>query len=283
MTAKPIDPHELKQLLKEYGSLPRGIEALKEEKAKLEAAVQGLKELQVIKTKLVQEKADLEHEVESLVELKAKLEKDENLFEDKIKECKASVQKLKTEISELKRKQSVLEKEIEKREQRRNFLIEELKPLEDNRKVKQNLDNEIAKTKASLEDLENMLKAESRKIEIFNAFLGLIRATNWQELDLFSAALPGFLKESREKQYSVELLKKYIIDRLTGKTANLLSCRNCGAEFVVNKVPEYSGYQCPVCHMSISIYTKIDLADILSAQINTPNVNETGKPLPGSK
>lgn len=231
MTTRPIDQEKLKALLLEYGSLAKANDALKKEKAILETEVQHLQELKAEKTQLVQEKAQLETSIRSLAELKTKLANNNEILDRKTKSYEKSVSELKTEVEGLERKKSAIGKEISDREQRRRYLTEELKPLEENLKLKSDLDEKIAEATVRLKSLETRLEGERERFEVFDAFLGLIQAGDWHQLELFSNILPAILKESREKSYSVDILRNHIINRITGKTVNILSCGNCGAAF----------------------------------------------------
>ena len=280
MIAKAFNPEKLKDLLHEYGSLANAIEVLEKEKASLETEVQHLQGLKAEKADLMQKNSQLETEVQSLAEFKAKLDEDTQLRAKEMTGCETSVSHLKAEIKNWRREKSALQQEIEEREQRRNCLIKELKPLEKNIKFKEDLDREIGKATVRLESVETRLKAEARRLEVFDAFLALVQAGDWHELQLFSSILPDLLRESQEKSYSVETLRNHIVNYLAGNTSNVLSCGSCGAEFFVNGPPRYSSYQCPSCHMSIMVRTKVELADILRSLLHRP---DAGEPPPGSK
>lgn len=271
MSTDPIDKNRLKQLLHDYGSLIRIVEALNQQKQILEADVRHLQELQEEKKQLTQQKATLGTETKSLASLKAGLNKSTDFLKQEVKTYQAESYKLKSQIEQLTQMKGAIKNQLESMAQRRNLLISELEPLEKNLNYKENLDKSIEEARISLNVLEGKLQAEARRLKIFNAFLGLVQANDWRELDTFAVVLPDFLKESRQKSYSVELLRSHVIAQLAGNAFNVISCSNCGGEFVVNKPSKNKFYQCPMCHSMISISIKLELDDILSAQLESNN------------
>ena len=85
MATDPIDKNRLKQLLHDYGSLIRIVEALNQQKQILEADVIHLQELQEEKKQLAQQKTTLETETKSLASLKAGLNKSTNFIKQELK------------------------------------------------------------------------------------------------------------------------------------------------------------------------------------------------------
>jgi len=271
MATDPIDKNRLKQLLHDYGSLIRIVEALNQQKQILEADVIHLQELQEEKKQLAQQKTTLETETESLASLKAGLNKSTNFIKQELKTYQSESYKLKSQIEKLTQTKCILNEQIERMDQRSNLLIRELEPLEKNLKYKENLDMQINEARISLNALEARLQADARRLKIFDAFLGLVQANDWLDLDAFAAVLPDFLKDSRQKSYSVELLRSHVITQLAGNAFNVISCSNCGGEFIVNKPSRSKFYQCPMCHSMISISIKLELDDILRAQLDSNN------------
>jgi len=272
MATDSVDKNRLKQLLHDYGSLIKIVEALNQQKQILEADVRHLQELQAEKTQLAQQKAILETETKSLASLKEGLNKGTNFLKQEVKTYQAESSKLKSQIKELTQMKGALNKQIERMEQRKNLLIRELEPLEKNLKYKENLDRQIDEARISLNALEARLQADERRLKIFDAFLGLVQANDWPGLDTFAAVLPSLLQDSRQKPYSVELLRGHVIAQLAGNAFNVISCSHCSGEFIVNKPSRDKFYQCPMCHSMISISIKLELANILHAQLesNTP-------------
>ena len=273
MASKPIDTEKLKQLLAEYASLEGAIKEIKAEKAALEAKVQHLEEMKIEKdglkmllAELKHQKAELKAQIKSLGEIKDNLNKNNKLLENKKKGYEAQILELKGEVGALEEKKSDLEKEIKGSEQRKGILTAEIAPLEEELKFKESLDREIVEHKTVLEQIETRIEAETDRLEVFDAFLRLVKATDVKHLKGLDSFVPKALEQAQRGEISVDLFKKYVIRQLTGDAVKLLQCSSCGAEFAVNKPARRLSYQCPVCGLS-GVSIKADLADILKSQL----------------
>ena len=282
MTSKPIDTEKLTKLLAKYGSLEKAVEVLEEEKPKLEAEVQKLKverkELEASLAKLKQQETELETNVKSLGEMKDSLSNNNELLESEMKGFKTSISQLKADVKALKEKRSVLQKAVKEDEEKRDILVAEIEPLEETLEFKKSLDKEIVEHKHILEQVKARINTEGERLEVLDAFLGLVQANDWQQLESFAGSAPKLVKQACEGKHSVDLLRKYMVEQLTGKVAGVLSCSHCGAEFVVNKpAQEVLGYQCPVCGMRHSVSVKVELRDILKSQLHPRDAKNTVK------
>ncbi len=280
MTSKPIDTEKLTKLLAKYGSLEKVVEVLEEEKPKLEAEVQKLKaerdELEASLAKLKQQETELEKNVKSLGGIKDSLSKNNELLESQMKGFKTSISQLKADVKALKEKRAILEKAVKEDEEKRAILVAEIESLEETLEFKKSLDKEIVEHKHILKQVKARINTEGERLEVLDAFLGLVQANDWEQLESFARSAPKLLEQARQGTYSVGLLRKYIVEQLTGKVAGVLSCNNCGAEFAVNKPPEkILGYQCPVCGMRHSVSVKVELADILKSQLHPRDAKKT--------
>lgn len=282
MTSKPIDTEKLTKLLAKYGSLEKAVEVLEEKKPKLEAEVQKLKaereELEASLAKLKQQETELETNVKSLGGIKDSLSKNKELLESQMKGFKTSISQLKADVKALKEKRVILEKVVREDEEKRDILVAEIESLEETLEFKKSLDKEIAENKLILDQVKARINAEAERLEVLDAFLGLVQANDWQQLESFARSAPKLLEQAREGKYSVDLLRKYMVEQLTGKVAGVLSCSNCGAEFAVNKPPEkFLGYLCPVCGIRHSVSVKVELGDTLKSQLYPPDAKKTVK------
>lgn len=283
MASKPIDTEKLTKLLAKYGPLEKAVEVLEEERSTLEAEVQKLKAerkgFEASVAELKQQETELKTEVKSLGEIKDSLHKKNELLESEMKNFKTSVSQLKSDLTVLRQERFALEKEIKEGEEKKDILVAEIKTLEETLGFKKSLDKEIAEHKLILEQLEARVNGEAERLELLDAFLGLVQAKDWQQLESFARDAPKLVEHARQGTYSVDLLRKYIVDQLTGNVAGILCCSNCGAEFAVNKPPDkISGYRCPVCGMSYSVSVKVELVDILKSQLHPPDTKKTDKP-----
>jgi len=269
--SKHIDTEKLAEHLDKYATLQKAVDGLGEEKSILGPEVQKLRdeknELGASVGKLKQQKAGLEAKVKSLDEVAAKLSKGNTLLEENIKALESSVSQNEADIKTLQEKSTALNKELKALEQRRDQLAVKVKSLEETVGYKEALDEEIAELKVIEEKLRDRIESETKRLEVLDAFLGLVHATSREELQRFARALPKVLEEASEKEYSANVLVKYVFSQLVGKVGSVFSCRVCSAEFAVNRQPKtFPEFQCPVCG-TIRVSLKTGLSDTLKAQL----------------
>jgi hypothetical protein len=153
------------------------------------------------------------------------------------------------------------------REERKALLANETESMEETAAHKRALDNDVAVLRITKAELQAKTNSQTRRLEVLDAFLGLVRATKQDDLLAFARSLPAVLEESHEKEYSTNLLLKFIIQQLSGKAADGLSCGRCGADFAVNRQSTRTiGYVCPACG-SYDVSTNVDLCDVLKEQL----------------
>jgi predicted RNA-binding Zn-ribbon protein involved in translation (DUF1610 family) len=209
------------------------------------------------------------------------LDKNYKLLEDKSRALQSQLLRSEIDAGTLAVKRTALEKEIMQYEERKGLFAAEIKSMEETAEHKKSLDNSIAVLKTTQKELQARTESEARRLEVLDAFLGLARATNREDLLSFARVLPALLKESGEKKYSTHLLPKYIIEQLSGKAADGLTCAHCGADFVVGKQSTRRiGYQCPACG-SFNVSTNIELCDVLKDRL-CPTYEKTDGAPPSS-
>jgi len=72
------------------------------------------------------------------------------------------------------------------------------------------------------------------------------------DIEKFVTLAPQLVEGTKRRKYQPDVLKRLIIDGLTGGTLQSLACTSCGARFIVNKPPRrYSDYDCRVCSLGL--------------------------------
>jgi len=267
-----IDSGKLKDHLSRYPSLANVVDALEEQKSTLEPEVDKLSvernELEVSVKELKQQRKGLESKSKALNKKVVRLDKNCRLLENRRKALQSQLSQSKIDIGILEAKRMALEKETMQYEERKGVLASEIKSMEETAEHKKTLENDIAILKTTEKELQAKTKSEARRLRVLDAFLGLVRTTNREDLRGFARVLPSLLEESYERKYSTHLLLKFIIHQLAGNAADGLSCGHCGADFVVNKQSTRmtGSYQCPVCG-SFNVSTSVELCNVLKDQL----------------
>ncbi len=267
-----IDSEKLKDDLGRYPSLASVVDALEKRKSTLEPEVDKLSvernELEVSVKQLKRQKNDLESKSKALNKKVVQFDDNCRQLENRHKALQSQLSQRRTAIGTLEAKFVVLKKETIQCEERKGVLTAEIKSMEETAEHKKALDDNIAVLKTTEKELQARTKSEAKRLEVLDAFLGLVRATNREDLLGFARVLPRLLEESYKKKYSTHLLLKFVIHQLSGNAADGLSCRHCGADFVVNKhsARMIGSYQCPACG-SFNVTTNIELCDVLKDQL----------------
>jgi hypothetical protein len=98
--------------------------------------------------------------------------------------------------------------------------------------------------------------------------MGFIEPSSFHEIDIFVRQLPALLVDARQKRYSPQLLRDFILEKLDGGKLRLLMCTSCKAKLFVDKSPKYSLVSvCPVCVSGVLEVAK-DEAKILKTALN---------------
>jgi len=83
--------------------------------------------------------------------------------------------------------------------------------------------------------------------------------------------VPKLVDDAKQGKYKPDLLRKVILDGLTGGTLKSLVCTSCGAKFVVDKPPQrYTDYNCPVCGIGYSVRVDRDATELLRSALAAP-------------
>jgi transposase-like protein/peptidoglycan hydrolase CwlO-like protein len=267
-----IDSEKLKDDLGRYPSLASVVDALEKQKSTLEPEVDKLSvernELEVSVKQLKRQKNDLESKSKALNKKVVQLDENCRQLENRHKAFQSQLSQRRIDTGTLEARLMVLEKEMMQCEERKGVLTAEIKSMEETAEHKKALDDNIAVLKTTEKELQARTKSEAKRLEVLDAFLGLVRATNREDLLGFARVLPRLLEESYEKKYSTHLLLKFIIHQLSGNAADGLSCGYCGADFVVTKQSTRmtGSYQCPACG-SFNVSTSIELCNFLKDQL----------------
>jgi predicted nucleic acid-binding Zn-ribbon protein len=250
---------ELFKLLSEYTGLSQTIMNLKmkidilseqvgslEEKAKLKGKLEG----DVVKLKA--EKASLGGHVAELHDQKDELEQ------------------VKGEVHSLSVQKSQLLQEISNLEAQKNSLSGDIKTEE---KQISDLKEQKGKYQELLQDyaeLEEKVKNEKTRWEVFEGFLGLVQASSLPELQKSCQTLPKLSETVQQGTCSPELLKNFILKDLVGPTFQVLKCGTCQARFYIDKPPPIGGYQCPMCGLRYSVVVDKDTLALIKAALPLP-------------
>ena len=267
-----VDCEKLKECLGKYISLVSITDALEEKKSTLESEVCKLSvernKLEASVNELRQQKKGLELKSRSRNKTLAKLDKDYRLSRNELNALQGQLSQITISVGTLEAKHTELERGILQYEEKKSVLSGEVKSMEEIVERQNILEHNITVLKTTEKELQGKTKREARRLEVLDAFLGLIHAANREDLQGFARVLPTLLKEAYKKNYSTYLLLKFVFQQLSGKAADGLSCTNCGTAFVVNKQPaRMFGYQCPVCG-SLSVSTNVELWDILRDRLS---------------
>jgi len=195
-------------------SLQPQVEELKKEKDHLEAQVD----------EQVKKKTYLDDEVKHLKEVKNTL----NKAIDALPNLEKLVARFEQEAAELKARDVTLANEVTLKEKQIAEMDKKLNTAGD-------LDKEIGKKKAQLQELEVRVDAVGHKYKLFEAFLGLVGSKSAVEVEYFLKSAEALINEAKAGNYDHAYLVDQVIGRLTDDAFDLTVCKNCGAEFVIIK------------------------------------------------
>lgn len=244
--AKVLTSHDqgkgLLKSLSDYEGLVEATKALQAEATLLQKQTEGLEKQAQLKGKLDAQIVELKAEKDSL---------ESGLVE--VHKKKDELDNIQTQIGSLTMKMHELEQEIAAREAHNSALTDEIKAKQ--RKVS-DLSQLEAKRDAlavSIAEAEAKLSDENARLQILDSFLGLVSSSSITELEKFVAALPALLDQVKQGKYSPELLRAFIVSKLTRDTLQVLKCPSCGVKFSVDMPPTTQGYHCPRCHSPFEI------------------------------
>ena len=117
--------------------------------------------------------------------------------------------------------------------------------------------------------------------ELFQSFVGFVGANESPEMEKFLESIPFLVETARQRKYDANFLKKYVVRSLTWDTLNMLTCGDCGVEFViVRKSREgrrglYAQYEaerkcCPICGQRSRVFINKNLSEVLEEELKSP-------------
>ena len=276
MKPKKIDPKSLGKSLAEYGSLDKAIEAKKAQLASLQPQVDQLQKnkakLQPEVEGLLRNRISLEKENKQLEKLNETLSETIKVMETRKKYLENYLPALEGEVGALEAKRAGLEKENRQ-------LEEKIQEKEEKLKVVPALDKEIEEKAKSLQDLERRKSEAGARYELFEGFAGFVGANTGKEIERFLVDLPGLIKDARKGEYDPDFLKKHIIGKLTWNSLDVMSCLDCGVQFVILRrdqgrrdTPRYRTYnaglvQCPLCPHTTEVVCQKELTKMLEEEL----------------
>jgi len=232
---------ELLKMLVEYGSLADTTKELQSrinELQKETSVLEGQRRL----------KEEIEHNIARLKAEKVGLEKSV-AYLAKEKETFAQLQK---DAKALNDNKIVLEQDIIVMENHKQDLSGEIEALEKKTSDLKELEAKHHSLSADIAEMAVRINSSQTQLDVLQSFLGFIEPSSFAQIDNFVSQLPHLLADVRQKNYSPELLRNYILETLSGGTLRTLMCTVCNTRFTVDKPSKYSlGYYCPVCFGSL--------------------------------
>jgi len=239
-----------------FAQLQKDAKALNDNKVVLEQDIIVMKkhkqdlsgEIQALEKKTSDLKG-LEHNIARLKAENVSLEKSV-VYLAKEKETFAQLQK---DAKALNDNKIVLEQDIIVMEKYKQDLSGEIQALEKKTSDLKELEAKHHSLSADIAEMEVRINSSQTQLDVLQSFLGFIEPSSFAQIDKFVSQLPDLLADVRQKNYSPELLRNYILETLTGGTLRTLMCTSCNTRFTVDK-PSKSplGYYCPVCWCSLT-------------------------------
>jgi predicted transcriptional regulator len=118
------------------------------------------------------------------------------------------------------------------------------------------------------QDMETKINSSRRQFDMLNAFLGFIDPSSFRQIEEFVGRLPALLADAREKGYSPEVLRDFVLQNIMGQKLRVLRCGSCNANIFIDKTsPRFSMISiCPAC--SGLLEAAWNEADIMKASMN---------------
>ncbi len=246
----------LLQMLNDYGSLSKTIEASQAKVQLLEKQVAGLEQQAALKSKLGAEIAKLEVEKEGLKSDVAELDS-----------RKVELNQEKSELDYATKQKAAITEAITKLEKHREFLLDDIKVREEEVSdfKKQQLERDALLESIAQAQAEANQQKKNR--EILESFLSFLQSTSPAAVEGFVADLPWLLDAVKQGRYSAESLKRRILNELTGGKLETLSCKRCGVVYFVNKLPKADNRGCPYCGVPYFVEIEKDALEIFKKEL----------------
>jgi len=227
----------LLSLFTQFGGLAKVVSEFQSKKQLLTKEVGDLEQKDQFKSKL-------DNEVNKLKAEKADLESSVAEFHKK----KDELDYIQSQIASLIKNKAELEHEVATQEEHSNALTEEIKPKQQKVSDLSQLEAERDTLLSGIAEIEAKFNYEKSRLQVFDAFLGVVDSSSIASLEKFVVGLPALLDLVKQGKYSPELLRTYILKTLTADTLQVLKCQSCGAMFSVDKPAGLYGYYCPCCY-----------------------------------
>ncbi len=246
----------LLQMLSQYGNLSAVIRRLRGRVGELERTVSDLEEKQKLKARA---EGDL-----------AKLRADEATLKQAARHLsgeREALIKVQAEVAQLEGGKVSLGQLLTKMEEHKRDLSGHIKALEN--KLSNLGEVEVRHDRASKElaEMETKTASHQAELEVLRAFVRFIEPSSLAEIDQFGKMMPGLIALAKEKGYSPQFMRDFVLQTMTGKTLRIDKCQVCNATFTVDKPPaSLHSHRCPACSSSLVDAVK-DEADIIKAAL----------------
>lgn len=182
-----------------------------------------------------------------------------------LSEEKDVLTQVRNDVVSLAGQKDLLQRTIDRMQETKEELGSEIEALEKKTSDLKEMEAKYNELSANIIALEKEIGCHKNQIEMLNGFLGFVEPSSYSEIEKFVTILPALLDDAKQKRYSPELLRDYILETLSGRTLRVLMCTSCNARFAVDKPSKYSlGYCCPACSSSLVKVVK-DEGDVLKA------------------
>jgi len=273
-----IDADRFAKQLAEYGSLDKAIEVMGTEATSLRSELENSKgrkaKLEAEVERLSGKKTTLQEETGELKTLKQTLAQTIDVMESQRKQLEKYLPRLESSVETLEARKTALEKQAK-------HLEEKIEEMEGKLREVSRIDKDLAEKKETLAEVEAKISAAGSMFELFQSFVGFVGANESPEMEKFLESIPFLVETARQRKYNADFLKKYVVGRLTGDTLNMLTCSDCGIEFVIaGKSREgrrglYARYEaerkcCPICGQRSTVFVNRNLSEVLKEELKGP-------------
>jgi len=273
-----IDGEGLAKRLAEYGSLDKAMGVMESDLASLRSEVKDSEgrraRLKAEVETLSGKKTVLRQETRELETLKHTLAQTVEVMESQRKHLEKYLPRLENSVETLEARKTALEKQVK-------HLEEKIEQMEGKLKEASMIDKDLEEKKETLAEVEAKISAAGSMFELFQSFVGFVGANESPEMEKFLESIPFLVETARQRKYDANFLKKYVVRSLTWDTLNMLTCGDCGVEFViVRKSREgrrglYAQYEaerkcCPICGQRSTVFVNRNLSEVLEEELKGP-------------
>lgn len=261
MEAKKFDAEKLGRHLVEYGSLEKALEAINAKLASLKQQVEDLEErvktLESDVRKLSEEKAALSTQVKDLESRKQALSRTVNSLQDQTERLRRSLPELKSSVENLQATKNRLQGEVAVLKKKDDELREKTVALP---RIKEELERKAK----LLQEVETKATSVEHKLKLLEGLMGFIGASTHADIEKSLTAVLELVAEGKTGKYEPEYLKWYILQELATDSFDVMTCTNCGIEFVVTGMvywprerllgpSSFGNKYCPVCGSTFGV------------------------------